>query len=224
MCQSKRAHCIIPINGMSTQKMKSRKYEQTVRAESQERTRKRIAKAAAELHEKVGPARTTVAEIARRAGVSRLTVYKHFPDNASLYPACSAHHLSKHPLPDFAAALAPEDPVERVRSLLRTVYAGWYRKGRRMMGNLLRDRRLDPALDEFMRANSDAALAGLTDALVAGFELGSDQAVRLRSLVRVALDFWTWERLTGEGLDDEAAVELMTEAIASLAGRPATGP
>jgi hypothetical protein len=64
----------------------------------------------------------------------------------------------------------------------------------------------------------------LTDALVAGFDLKSDQAVRLRSLVRVALDFWTWERLTAEGLDDEAAVELMTEAIASLAGRPATGP
>ena len=68
-----------------------------------------------------------------------------------------------------------------------------------MMRNLQRDRRSDPALDEFMRANSDAALAGLADAVTAGFELESDQAARLRSLVRVALDFWTWERLTGEG-------------------------
>ena len=33
----------------------------------------------------------------------------------------------------------------------------------------------------------------------------------MRSLMRVALDFWTWERLTGEGIDDEAAAELMTE-------------
>jgi AcrR family transcriptional regulator len=210
------------MNGMSTQKTNNRKYELKARAEGQERTRQRIAKAAAELHEEVGPAETTVAEVARRAGVSRLTVYKHFPDNSSLYPACSAHHLAENPLPDFAAALAPTDPVERTRSLLRTVYAGWYRKQRRMMRNLNRDRRLDPALDDYMRANSDVALGGLADAVTAGFELEPDRAERVRSLVRVALDFWTWERLAAEGMGDEAAAELMTEAIASLAGAGAT--
>ena len=207
---------------MSSQKKNGRKYELKQRAESQERTRQRIAQAAAELHEEVGPAETTVAEIARRAGVSRLTVYRHFPDNTSLYPACSAHHLSQHPLPDFEAALAPQDPVERVGSLLRTVYGGWYREQRRMMRNLLRDRGADPALDEFMAANSDVALAGIADLLTAGFEVGSDQAARLRPLVRLALDFWTWERLAGEGMDDDGAAALMTDAIASVAGVPAT--
>jgi AcrR family transcriptional regulator len=207
---------------MSTQNRTHRKYELKARAESQERTRQRIAKAAAELHEEVGPGATTVAEIARRAGVSRLTVYKHFPDNAALYPACAAHHMAENPLPDFGTALAPEDPVERVRSLLRTVYADWYRDWGQMMRNLQRDRRSDPALDEFMSANSDAALARLADALVGGFDLGAKEAARLRSLIRVALDFWTWERLAGEGMDDEAAAELMTEAIASLARLPAT--
>jgi AcrR family transcriptional regulator len=209
---------------MSTQKRKNRKYELKARAESQEQTRQRIAKAAAELHEKIGPAETTVAEIARRAGVSRLTVYKHFPDNAALYPACSAHHLSQNPLPDFAAALAPEDPAERVRSLLRMIYRDWYRKQRRMMRNLQRDRRLDPALDEFMRATGDVALAGLADAATAGFELEPDERARLRSLVRVALDFWTWDRLTSEGMNDESAVELMTDAVAAVARERATAP
>jgi AcrR family transcriptional regulator len=207
---------------MSTQKTKNRKYELKARAESQERTHRRIAEAAAKLHEEVGPAETTVAEIARRAGVSRLTVYKHFPDNASLYPACSAHYRSEHPLPDFGAALSVDDPVERVRSLLLTVYGGLYREQWRMMRNLQRDRRLDPALDEFMRANSDAALGGLADALTAGFDLGQDRAARVRSMVRVGLDFWTWERLTGEGADDEQAAELMTEAIAAVAEAGAT--
>ena len=207
---------------MSSQKKNGRKYELKQRAESQERTRQRIAQAAAELHEEVGPAETTVAEIARRAGVSRLTVYKHFPDNASLYPACSAHHLSQHPLPDFEAALAPQDPVERVGSLLRAIYGGWYREQRRMMRNLLRDRGADPALAEFMAANSDAALAGIADLLTAGFDGASDQGARLRPLVRLALDFWTWERLADEGLDDDEAAQLMTDAIASVAGVPAT--
>jgi AcrR family transcriptional regulator len=207
---------------MSSQTRNGRKYELKARAESQERTRQRIAKAAAELHGTVGPAQTTVAEIARRAGVSRLTVYKHFPDNASLYPACSAHYAREHPLPDFGEALAPEDPVDRVRSLLRVVYGGVYRERRGMLRNLHRDRRLDPALDEFMQDNADLAIAALADALVAGFALAGDRAVRLRSLTGVALDFWTWDRLTGEGLDDEAAADVMTEAIAALAAAPAT--
>ena len=203
---------------MSSQKTKARKYELKARAEGQERTRQRIAKEAAELHEKVGPAQTTVAEIARRAGVSRLTVYKHFPDNAALYPACSAHYREQHPLPDFEAALAPEDPVDRVRSLLDAVYGAWYPEYRSLLRNLHRDRGSDPALDEFMRNNADAALGGLADALAAGFELSGDRAVRLRSLIRLALDFWTWERLTSEGLDDAQAANLMTDAIAALAG------
>lgn len=209
---------------MSTQIKTHRKYELKARAESRERTRQRIAKAAAGLHEEVGPAETTVSEIARRAGVSRLTVYKHFPDNASLYPACSAHYLSEHPLPDFQAALAPADPVERLGSLLRTIYGSWYRQQRRMMRNLQRDRRSDPALDEFMKANSDAALGALADAITAGFQLGPDQATRVHSLTRVALDFWTWERLIGEGMDDEGAAELMTDSVAALARESATAP
>jgi AcrR family transcriptional regulator len=209
---------------MSTEIKKNRKYELRSRAESQERTRQRIAEVAAGLHEEVGPAETTVAEIARRAGVSRLTVYKHFPDNAALYPACSAHYASEHPLPDFGAALAQEDPVERVAALLRTVYGGLYRERVAMMRNLYRDRRRDPALDEFMGANADLALAGLADALLAGFDLEPDQKERVRSLVAVALDFWTWDRLSRDGMDDEAAAGLMSEAIAAVAATPATAP
>jgi AcrR family transcriptional regulator len=200
----------------------NRKYELKARAEQQERTRQAIARAAAELHERVGPAATTVAEIARRAGVSRLTVYKHFPNNAALYPACSAHFLEEHPLPDFQAAMAPEDPVERVRSVLDAVYAGWYREAHPMMRNLQRDRGSDPALDEFMRANSDAALGGIADALTAGFEPDEDRAARLRPVIRLALDFWTWERLTSEGLDDDQAAAVMTDAVAAAAGVSAT--
>jgi AcrR family transcriptional regulator len=203
---------------MSTQSKSNRKYELKARAESQERTRRRIATAAAELHEKVGPANTTVAEIARRAGVSRLTVYKHFPDNAALYPACAAHYTNEHPLPDFGAALNADDPVDRVYSLLRIVYSGLYRERRDMMRNLYRDRRVDPALDEFMRNNLDVAIEGLEEALLDGFEPEADGSARLRSLIGVALEFWTWERLTRDGTDDEAAAELMTDAIAALAG------
>src|SRR5919201_215451 len=96
---------------MSTQK---RKYELKSRAESQQATRDRIAAAAAALHEEVGIAKTTVADIARRAGVQRLTVYNHFPDLAALLPACSAHWLAEHPPPDMESVSALEDPAQRL--------------------------------------------------------------------------------------------------------------
>ena len=108
---------------MSTQK---RKYELKARAESQRRTRERIVEATMELHGEVGPAKTTIAEIARRAGVQRLTVYTHFPDETQLFNACSAHWRALHPLPDLAGAMALEDPRERIRAALEALY-GWYR-------------------------------------------------------------------------------------------------
>src|ERR671939_192699 len=103
---------------------KRRPYRQKARAERQAQTRQRIAAAAASLHEEVGPARTTVAEIARRAGVQRPTVYNNFPDERELFAACQAHFLSASPLPDLSRHLALADPVERLRRTLVALY-GW---------------------------------------------------------------------------------------------------
>ena len=40
---------------------------------------------------------------------------------------------------------------------------------------------------------------------------------RLRAHIAVALDFWTWRRLAREGLEDQAAAALMTDAAAATA-------
>jgi AcrR family transcriptional regulator len=200
---------------LNTVSTKTRKYELKARAESQRETRERIAKAAAELHEEVGVARTTVAEIARRAGVQRLTVYNHFADLSDLLPACSAHYATQHPRPDLRPALALEDPVARVRAVLAGMY-GWYRETEPMLEKLHGDRASVPALDEFMRANGDRALADLAGALAAGFGARGSRAERLRALVTLALDFGTWRRLSREGLGDPAAAELMSRAVAAI--------
>jgi AcrR family transcriptional regulator len=187
---------------VSTQK---RKYELKARAETQQATRDRIAAAAASLHEENGIAQTTVADIARRAGVQRLTVYNHFPDLGALLPACTAHYLDEHPRPDLAAALAIEDPEARLLATLTALY-GWFREAAPMQRRVHGERATVPELDAWLQRSSDVAMAELADALSAG---GLD-----RSLVRLALDFWTWQRLDGEGLGD---ADLMTRAIA---GRP----
>src|SRR5438105_15342347 len=95
----------------------SRKYALKARAESQEETRRRIVAATAALHAEVGPARTTVAEIARRAGVQRLTVYTHFPDDEQLIMACQQHYYAQQPPPDLREAQALAEPGERLRAV-----------------------------------------------------------------------------------------------------------
>lgn len=187
---------------MSSEK---RVYRLQERARRQEETRGRIAAATAALHEEVGPARTTIAEIARRAGVQRPTVYSNFPREADLFAACQAHFLAAHPPPDPAAALALEDPAERVRGVLLGLYA-WYRETEAMTGNTHRDRRLLPELDALLAEGADRQLDRLAGALAPGREA--------RAMVRLALDFSTWQRLTGEGLSDAEAAGLMASRAA----------
>jgi AcrR family transcriptional regulator len=194
---------------MSTQK---RRYELKARAEAQQVTRARIAAAAAALHEEVGVAKTTVADIARRAGVQRLTVYNHFPDLAALLPACTAHWLAEHPQPDLEPAFALEDPAERLRAVLTSLY-GWYRETAPMQRRVFGERATVPELDAWMAQSTDPMLAELATGLSAGFE-GPDA----HALVALALDFWTWQRLNGVGLDDAVAAELMTGVVCGSAG------
>jgi AcrR family transcriptional regulator len=197
------------LNAVSTQK---RKYELKARAEAQHATRAKIAAAAAALHEERGIAQTTVADIARRAGVQRLTVYNHFPDLNALLPACTEHWLTQHPLPDdLHAAFALEDPTERLRAALAALYA-WYRETAPMQERIFGERATVPELDAFMSRSVDAMTAGFTDRLSSGED---------RPLVALALDFWTWRRLAAEGLDDAAAAELMTAVVSGAPIRAA---
>ena len=198
------------LTSMNTMSIEKRKYELKSRAAAQQQTRERIVTATMELHQEVGPALTTVAEVARRAGVQRLTVYNHFPDELELFGACQSHWMRLHPLPEFAAALAAADPTERVRAVLRGQY-GWYRETEPMAENIQRDRTLVPALDSLMRRTADARADRLADALAKGVGAGAAQ----RALIRLALDFWTWSRLSHEGLDEDAAADLMTAAATS---------
>lgn len=192
----------------------TRKYELKARAESQQATRDRIAEVAAELHEEKGVAATTVTEIAKRAEVTRLTVYNHFADLSELIPACAAHYEGQHPMPDFESELALSDAGERVRGVVGQLY-GWYRETEPMFGKLFSDRTAVPELDQYLDENIDRLQRELADDLTAGFRLRGRRAERTGALIRLALDFWTWQRLTREGLDDDGAADLMSAAVSA---------
>ncbi len=193
-----------------------RRYDLKVRAERQQETRRRIVEATVELHMEVGPAKTTIAEVARRAGTSRLTVYQHFPQDAELFAACQKHFIELNPRPDFSRSMALPTASKRVRETLRLLYA-WYSRAVPMTEKIQRDRHGIPALDALMKRTSDEQLERTAELLASGFRGRGKRAERLRSLVRLALDFWTWRRLRSEGLDDPQAADLMNEVITAAA-------
>ncbi|MBD3649105.1 MAG: TetR/AcrR family transcriptional regulator, partial [Pseudomonadales bacterium] len=132
---------------MSTQNRKSdtRPYRLKERARKQEETRRRITEAVVELHRTVGPAKTTVSDVADLAGVGRMTVYKHFPTESEMFQACGAHWSEDNPLPDFSDCLDADDPRDRAAAALERLY-DYYRQGHDMLGKIMRDAPLLPSL------------------------------------------------------------------------------
>src|SRR5215467_4371132 len=101
----------------------TRAYQKKKRAEGEAETRRRIVEATVALHTSVGPARTTISAIATKAGVQRHTVYAHFPEEGTLFAACTSHWASLHPFPPAEHWEAAADPVERLAVALRDVWA-----------------------------------------------------------------------------------------------------
>ncbi len=132
---------------MSRESPPKRKYELKKRAEEMAGTRRRITEAAIELHGSVGPARTTLSAVAKQAGVERRTLYRHFPNEADLFEACSTHYFSANPWPDLATWRAIRDPQQRLERALDELYA-YYERTEPMLSNVLRDAELvDTARD-----------------------------------------------------------------------------
>jgi AcrR family transcriptional regulator len=183
-----------------------------------EETRRRIIEAAVDLHGTVGPARTTTSEIARRAGVERVTVYRHFSNESELFRACSGHWAARNPLPSTDHWFEPRQPQARVRRALMELYA-YYGNAEPMLTNVTRDAETMPALYE-VGARRRRFLAEIEERLAKGFGARGKRGERVRAALGVALDFRAWKYLTRQrGLDDEDAVELMTALVETAASR-----
>jgi AcrR family transcriptional regulator len=184
----------------------ARKYIQTRRAEAQAETHRRIVEAAVELHGTLGPAFTPLSLVAERAGVQRHTLYAHFPDERSLYLACSGLVFERDPLPDAAPWQAIAVPSERLRAGLRAVY-GWYERNAPVTGCVLRDAESHALTKEVVELRMGPAMAAY------GEVLGARLDARQRALLRVALGFFTWRSFSEAGLNADSAADAMVDAI-----------
>jgi AcrR family transcriptional regulator len=187
---------------------KKRDYRLGRRAEKQAQTRQRIVEAALDLHSTLGPARTTVSQIAERAGVQRHTYYAHFAEERDLLLACSNLALERDPLPDPGRVRAlPTGPV-RVRNGLEEFY-GWYERNARQAACVLRDAEDHSLTREIVELRMGPVFRQ------AGDVLGQGLKPRSRAVLGLALDFACWRNLA-QSMNSAEAAELMSDAIAKI--------
>ena len=199
---------------------KQRTYRKVKRAEDEQRTRARIVDAAEALHAELGPARTTVSAIAERADVTRATVYRHFPDDESLFLACSSQWLSRQKLPDPDGWDVHDDPFAVLRSGLSEIYR-YYRGGEPMLTAVLRDAEVVPRRIREGRVAGELEWRNRLTRRIPGGRRKTVQAA-----VAHATSFSTWRSLCVDlGLSNDSAVDLMVGMAQAAArdGRPSGG-
>jgi AcrR family transcriptional regulator len=192
-----------------------RPYRKTKRAEREEETRLRITEAAVELHRTLGPANTGIADVAKLAGVSRMTVYNHFPTDVDLFTACSTHWATRNPFPDYSQWAATDDPSERLARALKELYR-WYGLNEDMLGKVFRDLPIVPAVEKIMDGLWSGYVGALVSTLAHGWPARGTKLKALRAALRVAVDFNTWRILRDGGLSHDRAAELAAGMIVGV--------
>ena len=188
------------------------KYELKRRAERQEENRRRITEAAVELHTTVGVARTTISEIAERAGVQRRTVYNHFPDERDLLTACMGHYWAANPLPDPGPWEEIPDPEARLRSALGEVYA-FYGRHERLLANFAADAHVNPTVREVAEPYY-RHWERVKEVLAAAWETPDERRGVLDATLGLTLEFQTWSTLVRRGgIGDKQAIEVMVGMV-----------
>jgi AcrR family transcriptional regulator len=200
---------------------KPRKYEKKRRAEQEAETRQRIVEAMVALHREVGPARTTISAIAERAGVERLTVYRHFPDERSMFEACTAHYATEVPGPDPAAWAGIKEPAERLRAALLAFY-DYYRRAEDVLTHAARDLPQLPALAAVLSPWGEF-VGRVREELLEGWGAEGLAGARLVAAIGHALRFDTWRSLARtEKLNDVEAAALMVNLASAVSAFSAT--
>src|SRR5258708_35077865 len=170
--------------------MSPRRYAMRNREESFAETNRRIVQAAIGLHAERGVLDTSWQEIAVRAGVSPVTVYRHFRSLNELIPACARTFVdSVAPLCEEDARAAFADlvaPHARLEVLIRDDCA-CYARGREWFHAAMRESDLVPELGAVVSAQQ-ATLANLIRAALEDHDPSQELVSALQPVIH--FPFW----------------------------------
>jgi AcrR family transcriptional regulator len=189
-----------------------RAYHMQRRAEHIDETRLRITEAAVRLHTSIGPANTTIAGIADEAGVTRLTVYRHFADADEVFNACMGHWTAQHPAPDPATWRSVPDLPSRVRLALGLI-SDWYRDVADDLAPIERD---IASIPQSARDRRNGRVIAWIDAVLGDVK---DPSGVVRAVVGHVVSIATWRSLVvDQGLEPAMAVDLEVRWVLDAAG------
>jgi len=185
-----------------------------LRAEQVDQTRLRITEAAVHLHTTVGPANTSISTVAEAAGVTRLTVYRHFEDRDELFDACRRHWYVTNPPPDAAAWRAIPLLEQRARRAFSELYT-WYGDHGDELYPIYRDM---ASMPRSAQDDVRAQWAAVADALVDGLAVAPSARRRLRAVAGHLIGLTTWRSLVVEQrLGQEEAIDVAVRLLGAAA-------
>ena len=149
--------------------------------------------------------------------MERRTLYRHFPTEADLFAACSAHYFAANPWPDLGNWRAIRDPRQRLERALDELYA-YYERTEPMLSNVLRDAELvDLAHDA--AAPLYAYVEEAAEILAVGRQVRGRRRQLVAGALRHALAFSTWRSLFTNGVGRSDAAKL-SAAVVEVAATP----
>ncbi|HMM41062.1 MAG TPA: hypothetical protein PKA95_04090, partial [Thermomicrobiales bacterium] len=152
-----------------------------------------------------------------RGGDRALPDNRHFPDEESVFRACTGHWYAENPPPDPAGWAAVSDPEARLRLALGEIYA-WYRRNEAMIDKGARDAEVLPALAGVVTEHQAPYWRAARRTLAAGWEVSDERREIVAAGIGHATEFSTWRSLVRtEGLSDAQASDLMTALVACAA-------
>lgn len=184
-----------------------RRYRMHQRQRAVEETRQRIVAATMALHGDQGILGTSWEDIARRAGVSLATVYRHFPTLDQLVPACGqlTDATIRPPTPEWGATLfaGTSAVADRIRRLVDELCA-FYERGAAILSRVRYETIGVPALQPWLDSLDATRVALVRQALEP-----AKPSKRTIQLVAALTDSRIWQALRDRNIPGEDIPEIM---------------
>ncbi len=161
-------------------KKKKRTYQSPVRQAERAATHQRIVAAATSMLGEVGFHQFSLDAVAKRAGVSRLTVYNQFGERRSLLEAVFDAQAASAGLADLAAAMKMQDPRAALTRVVQ-VFCNFWANGGAIRG-VIAAAMSDPELEQALRARN-ARRRHLLEVIVGRMARGAGASLRAERLV-----------------------------------------
>jgi AcrR family transcriptional regulator len=205
--------------------MTPRPYASHERQRTVDAGRDRILAAALDVLQRGDFADFSLDVVAKRAGITRMTVYNQFGSKAGLFEALFDQLVTRGAFTDMQSIFTEKDPGTAFDAFV-AVFGRFYTENRPVMAKMRAAAGSDPELDAAMRKRNERRKRGI-ETLVQ--RLGKQHhpsvpAAELVTTLDVLLSFNTFDMMAGPDRTPEKVVPVMRRLIRGVLGLPTRRP